>query len=169
MAPVEAARITYGMPTKGLDSVLKVKKWLDAHCREWHYESGAVQGVGCWAPITVSAVFKVPIDKAKLANLVTHQVKRWGFERPRRATKKFVVDSVVAGIEKRSEQRLQKERAQHRRAAFAKVLAEVKQRAVDRKLTLALSKLRKNVEEAQGLMDAALEENRKRRLLVEAS
>ena len=109
MALVEAARITYGTPTKGLASVLTVMNWLDTHCREWHYESGAVQGVGCWVPITVSAVFKEPLDKDKLANLVTQQVKRWGFERARRATEIFVVDSVVAGFEERNERRLQKE------------------------------------------------------------
>ena len=94
MAFVEAARITYGTPTKGLESGLKLREWLDDHCRDWRYEAGAIQGVGRWTPITVSMVLEEPVEKNKLANLVTQQVKRWGFQRQKNSFENFVVISI---------------------------------------------------------------------------
>ena len=178
--------MTYGMPTDD-DSIAKLDLWMDSNCRDWRYESGALQGVG-QCRVVVSAVFNEPVDKAKLTNLVTQQVRRWGFERPKHAAENVApmtidayadgplghkmttrADVIMADIQRRSEEQKRRKATERRQRmeAFAKVLAAVKQRAVKRKLQEALAKLRKYSDEAQGLVDAALEHEYKRRLVEE--
>jgi hypothetical protein len=79
------------------------------------------------------------------------------------------VDVIMADIQRRNEEQKRRKATERRQRmeAFAKVLVAVKQRAVKRKLHEALTKLRKYSDEAQGLMDAALEHEYKRRRLVE--
>jgi len=187
MAPIEAARVTYGVPKDG-GSHAKLGVWMDASCRDWRFESGELPVDGKWPPVVVSAVFNEPVDKAKLTNLVTQQVRRWGFERQKHAADNVVemsidayadgslghkmtmrVDVIMADIQRRNEaQKLRKAAERRQRLeAFAKVLVAVKQRAVKRKLQEAVKKLHKYADEAQGLMDAALEQEFKRRRLAE--
>ena len=162
MPDIEAARLVYGVPTKGQDAVLKMEDWLDKHCRDWRYDSGAVQGVGRWRPITVSAVFEDPQDRSKLANLVAQQVKRWGFERAASADNvvamtvdvyadgplgdkmKYKVLEVMEGIRERN--RLQRH---ERLKAFARKLAKVHEAAEERRVRVALQKLRDGVAEVK--------------------
>ena len=183
MAPIEAARVTYGVP-RDASSLAKLDLWMDANCRDFRYDSGAVGQ----SQVVVSAVFNEPVDKAKLTNLVTQQVRRWGFERPKHATENVLaisidayadgplghkmamrVDCIMADIQRRNEEQKRRKATERRQRmeAFSKVLVAVKQRAVSRKLQQAMSKLRNNVDEAQGLMDAALEHEYKRRRLAE--
>jgi hypothetical protein len=136
----------------------------------------------------ISAVFNEPMDRGKLTNLVTQQVRRWRFERAKHATENVVemtideyadgplgdkmklqVQIIAMDIATRNEAQKQKKAAERRARmeTFAKVLAAVKQRAVDRKLKAAMEKLRKNVDEAHGLLDAALEQEFKRRRVEE--
>jgi hypothetical protein len=188
MPDIEAARIVYGTPGKSA-STFKLEEWLDTHCRDWRYESGPLErGTLRYVHTVVSAVFKDPVKKDKLSNLVTQQVRRWGFVRAKHSTDNIVemsideyadgplgrlMSPIVAGIkadiEMRNEAQKQR-RADERRARmekFAEVLAAVKQRAVDWKLKAAMEKLRHNVDEAQGLVDAALEQESKRRRVEE--
>ena len=187
MPDMEAARITYGTPSSQ-DSVEKLEDWMDANCRDWRFESRALQGVGRWREIVISAVFKNPMDKKKFTNLVTQQVRRWRFERAASTTENVVEMSVdkyadgplgrkmklqvqqimvdIAARNNADKQRKAAERSQ-RMEAFAGVLAKIQKRAVDRKLKQAMDKLRNNVNEAYGLIDAALEQEFKRRRLAE--
>jgi hypothetical protein len=187
MPDIEAARIVYGTPSDA-DSQMKLEDWMDTHCRDWRYESGALQGVGHWCPIVISAVFNDPMDKGKLTNLVTQQARRWRFTRAKHSTdniREMSIDSyadgplgakmtlqvqiIMADIATRNEVQKQQKAAERRARMekFAKALAAVKQRAVDRKLKAAMDKLRKNVDEAHGLLDAALEQEFKRRRVEE--
>ena len=50
---IEAARVAYGTPPSN-DAVCKMTDWLDANCRDWRFEQGALQGIGRFAPIVVS-------------------------------------------------------------------------------------------------------------------
>ena len=189
MPDIEAARIVYGTPSDA-DSVMKLEDWLDSRCRDWRYESGALQGVGRWCPIVISAVFNDPVDKKKFTNMVTQQVRRWRFERALSAEEnvaamsvdgyangplgrkmKLQVQIIMADIAFRNNADKQRKAAERRQRmeAFAEVLEKVKQRAVNRQLGMALNKLRKNVDEAHGLIDAALEQEFKRRRLAEES
>ena len=183
MPDIEAARIVYGTPSNA-ESAFKLTEWMDTHCRDWRYESGALQG-----PVVISAVFNDPMEKGKLTNLVSQQVRRWRFERakhaadnvvemsidkyadgPLGAKMKLQVQIIMADIHTRNEVQKQRKAAERRQRMekFAKVLAAVKQRAVDRKLEAVMEKLRKNVDEAQGLVDAALQQGSTRRRTEEA-
>ena len=187
MPDIEAARIVYGTPSNA-DSIMKLADWMDTHCRDWRYESGALQGVGHWCPIVVSAVFNDPVERGKLTNLVTQQVRRWRFTRAKHSTDniaqmsvddyadgplghkmKVQVQVIMADIRTRNDVQKQQKAAERRARteAFAKVLATVQKRAADRKIKQAMDKLRKNVDEAHGLIDAALEQDFKRRRLDE--
>ena len=79
------------------------------------------------------------------------------------------VDVIMSDIQRRNEAQKRRKAAERRQRmeAFPKVLVVVEQRAVDRKLQQAMAKLRNNVDEAQGLMDAALEREFKRRRLAD--
>ena len=187
MPDIEAARIAYGTPSSQ-ESVEKLEDWMDANCRDWRFESGALQGVGRWREIVISAVFKNPMDKKKFTNLVTQQVRRWRFERAASTTENVVemsvdkyadgplgrkmalqVQTIMVDIAVRNNADKQRKAAERRQRmeAFAGVLAKIQKRAVDRKLKQAMDKLRNNVNEAQGLIDAALEQEFKRRRLAE--
>ena len=186
---VEAARITYGTPD-GREAQVKVEEWLEKHCRDWRYESGALQGpvAGGYSPMVVSAVFSEPLEFKKLQMIISQQVKRWNLQRARRNTEslvpmsidsyadgplghkmKAVVDGIMVDIKMRNNAQKQKKEQERRERMekFAKVLVAVKQRAVDRKLKGAMEKLRHTVDEAQGLVDAALEQDFKRRRVEE--
>jgi hypothetical protein len=187
MVVIEAARICYGPPSD-FDAISKMSRWLDDNCRDWRFESGELPVDGKWPSVVVSAVFNEPVEKAKFTNLVTQQVRRWHFNRAKHSADNVVelsidsyadgplghkmatrVDFIMADIQRRNEEQKRRKASERRQRMekFAKVLAAVKQRAVKRKLQEALTKLQKYSDEAQGLMDAALEHEFKRRRLAE--
>ena len=184
---VEAAQIAYGTPPSR-DAVCKMEDWLDANCRDWRFEQGALQGIGRFSPIVVSCVFEEPVERKKLQMRLSQQVRRWGFQRAHDGSELYTVISIdsyangplgrkmklqvqiiMADIAVRNNADKQRKAAERRQRmeAFAGVLAKIQKRAVDRKLKQAMDKLRNNVNEAQGLIDAALEQEFKRRRLAE--
>ena len=161
MALIEAARITYGVPT-ALLCVLKLREWLDKNCRDWRFEAGAMQGVGRWTSVTISAVFEVEQDRNKLANLVFQQVKRWGFQRapstenvvtitvdhyadgPLGDKMKYKVLEIMDGIRERN-RKMRLEGLKN----LAKKIAKAHEAGKERRLRGALNKLREGAAEVE--------------------
>ena len=108
-------------------------------------------------------VLEEPVEKNKLANVVTQQVKRWGFQRQKNSTENFVVidiDSYADGplgekmrlrvgqIMMDIKERNRRQREQ-RLKDFAQKLAKVHNAGKERRLRDALNKLREGADEVE--------------------
>ena len=183
---VEAARIAYGTPPSN-DGVRKMEDWLDANCRDWRFEQGALQGIGRFSPIVVSCVFEEPVERKKLQMRLSQQVRRWGFQRAHDGSEFYTaisIDSYANGPlgakMKMKVKRIMLDIAERNRAQREQKEAERRKRvdALVRKRNIALLKetferMRENVGEAQRLadkaLDKAIEQDYKRQRLAEES
>ena len=77
-AEVAAASIVFGTP-KDERSERLMRRWLDAECRDWRFDSGAQPGEG--RVIAVSIVLATPKRLQQLRQVIAMHVKRWGFFR----------------------------------------------------------------------------------------
>ena len=77
-AEVAAASIVFGTP-KDERSERLMRRWLNAECRDWRFDSGAQPGEG--RVIAVSVVLETPKRVQQLRQVIAMHVKRWGFFR----------------------------------------------------------------------------------------
>ena len=73
-AEVAAASIVFGTP-KDARSERLMRRWLDAECRDWRFDSGAQPGEG--RVIAVSVVLATPKRVQQLRQVIAMHVKRW--------------------------------------------------------------------------------------------